>query len=50
MTTTHGRGAGLERILIGSVAERLAHHTHSLLFLLPIHERRRRSQNGGEQP
>ncbi len=50
MTTTHGRGAGLERILIGSVAERLAHHTRSLLFLLPIHERRRHVRDGQEQP
>lgn len=39
MITTHGRG-GLERLLIGSVAERLLHHLDFLIFLLPIRERR----------
>ena len=39
MYTTHGRG-GVERVLLGSVAERLSRHAQSLLFLLPIRERR----------
>ncbi len=49
MYTTHGRG-GVERVLLGSVAERLSRHAKSLLFLLPIHERRERSNNGHRQP
>ena len=39
MMTSHGRG-GLDRVLLGSTAERLAHHTKSLLFLVPIREKR----------
>ncbi|MCP4423023.1 MAG: universal stress protein, partial [Chloroflexi bacterium] len=39
MMATHGRG-GLDRVFVGSVAERLAQQTESPLFLLPIHEKR----------
>ncbi len=39
MMATHGRG-GLDRVFLGSTAERLAQHTKSLLFLVPIHEKR----------
>ncbi len=39
MMATHGRG-GLDRVFVGSVAERVVHHTESPLFLLPIHEKR----------
>ena len=39
MMATHGR-SGLDRVFMGSTAERLAQHTKSLLFLLPIHEKR----------
>ncbi len=45
MTTTHGRG-GIERVLMGSVAERLAHHARSLLFLIPVRPRNNRWING----
>ncbi len=39
MMATHGRG-GLDRVFIGSVAERLVQHVKLPLFLLPIHEKR----------
>ena len=39
MMATHGLG-GLDRVFVGSVAERLVQHTHRPLFLLPIHEKR----------
>jgi nucleotide-binding universal stress UspA family protein len=39
MMSTHGRG-GLDRLLVGSVAERLVQNTSRPVFLLPIHERR----------
>ncbi len=39
MMTSHGRG-GLDRLLLGSTAERLAHYTRSFLFLVPIREKR----------
>ena len=42
MLATHGLG-GLDRVYVGSVAERLVQHTESTLFLLPIHEKRAQS-------
>ncbi len=45
MTTTHGRG-GVERVLMGSVAEYLTQNAQSLLFLVPIHGRQPRSVDG----
>ena len=39
MMATHGRG-GLDRVFVGSVAERLVRQAESPLFLLPIHEKR----------
>ncbi|NOZ71303.1 MAG: universal stress protein [Chloroflexi bacterium] len=39
MMTTHGRG-GLDRVFLGSVAERVVQRLNALFFLLPIHERR----------
>ncbi|HSG41800.1 MAG TPA: universal stress protein [Anaerolineales bacterium] len=39
MMSTHGRG-GLDRLLVGSVAERIVQNTSRPVFLLPIHERR----------
>lgn len=39
MMTTHGRG-GLDRVFLGSVAERVVQHLDALFFLLPIRERR----------
>ncbi|NPA89921.1 MAG: universal stress protein [Chloroflexi bacterium] len=39
MMATHGRG-GLDRVFMGSTAERLAQNAKSLLFLVPIHEKR----------
>ncbi len=39
MMATHGLG-GLDRVFVGSVAERLVQHTDRPLFLLPIHEKR----------
>ena len=39
MMATHGLG-GLDRVFVGSVAERLVQHAASPLFLLPIHEKR----------
>jgi nucleotide-binding universal stress UspA family protein len=39
LMATHGRG-GLDRVYLGSVAERLVQQTKVPLFLLPIHERR----------
>ncbi len=36
---THGRG-GLERLFMGSVAERTLNYTKKPIFLVPIHERR----------
>ena len=48
MTTTHGR-SGVERVLMGSVAEYLARHAQSLLFLVPVHGRRAHLFNGGDE-
>jgi nucleotide-binding universal stress UspA family protein len=39
MLATHGLG-GLDRLFVGSVAERIVQHTHCPVFLVPIHERR----------
>ncbi len=39
LMATHGRG-GLDRVFVGSVAQRLAQHAPVPLFLLPIHEKR----------
>ena len=39
MLATHGR-SGLDRVYLGSTAERLTQHARSLLFLVPIHEKR----------
>ncbi len=39
MMATHGRG-GLDRVFVGSVAERLVRQVESPIFLLPIHEKR----------
>ncbi|MBC8330642.1 MAG: universal stress protein [Anaerolineae bacterium] len=39
MMATHGRG-GLDRLFMGSTAERIIQHTSRPVFLLPIHERR----------
>lgn len=39
MLATHGRG-GLERLFVGSVAERVVQHTQCPVFLVPIQERR----------
>ena len=39
MMATHGRG-GLDRVFIGSTAERLAQSAPCFLFLVPIHEKR----------
>jgi len=38
MTATHGR-SGLDRLFMGSVAERIVQHTHCPVFLVPAHER-----------
>lgn len=37
MLTTHGRG-GVERILMGSVADRVVHHADRPVFLVPVQE------------
>lgn len=47
MTTTHGRG-GMERVLMGSVAEYLTQNAQSLLFLVPIHGRQPRFVDGNQ--
>jgi nucleotide-binding universal stress UspA family protein len=39
MLATHGRG-GLDRLLVGSVAERVVQHTPCPVFLVPVRERR----------
>lgn len=39
MLATHGRG-GLDRLFMGSVAERVMQHTRCPVFLVPVHERR----------
>ncbi|MEA3440220.1 MAG: universal stress protein [Chloroflexota bacterium] len=39
MMATHGRG-GLQRLFVGSVADRVVHHTDHPVFLVPIQERR----------
>jgi nucleotide-binding universal stress UspA family protein len=39
MMATHGRG-GLDSLLVGSVTERVVHHTNIPIFLVPIQERR----------
>ena len=40
MLATHGRG-GMERLVLGSVADRVVHHALCPVFLVPVHERRR---------
>jgi nucleotide-binding universal stress UspA family protein len=39
MMATHGRG-GVDRLYMGSVADRVIHHTSVPVFLVPIQERR----------
>jgi len=39
MMATHGRG-GVDRLYMGSVADRVIHHTNIPVFLVPIQERR----------
>lgn len=39
MLATHGRG-GMERLVLGSVADRVVHHASCPVFLLPVHETR----------
>ena len=39
MLATHGRG-GLDRLFVGSVADRVIHHTTCPVFLVPVHEKR----------
>ncbi|MEA3338035.1 MAG: universal stress protein [Chloroflexota bacterium] len=39
MLATHGRG-GMDRLVVGSVADRVVHHTNCPVFLVPVHERR----------
>ncbi|MFQ5421621.1 MAG: universal stress protein, partial [Anaerolineae bacterium] len=38
--TSHGKGAGVDRLFMGSVAERIVRHTHRLVYLVPVHEKR----------
>ncbi len=38
--TSHGRGAGVDRLLMGNVAERIVRHTHRLVYLVPVHKKR----------
>jgi nucleotide-binding universal stress UspA family protein len=39
MLATHGRG-GMDRLVVGSVADRVVHHASCPVFLVPVHERR----------
>jgi len=39
MLATHGRG-GMDRVFVGSVADRVIHHARCPVFLVPIRERR----------
>lgn len=39
MLATHGRG-GLDRLFVGSVADRVIHDTTCPVFLVPVHEKR----------
>jgi nucleotide-binding universal stress UspA family protein len=39
MLATHGRGE-MDRLFVGSIAERIVQHTHCPVFLVPIRERR----------
>ena len=41
MLATHGRG-GLDRLVVGSVADRVLHHSPCPAFLLPVRERQER--------
>jgi nucleotide-binding universal stress UspA family protein len=41
MLATHGRG-GMERLVLGSVADRVVHHALCPVFLVPVHERGRK--------
>ena len=36
MLATHGRG-GMERLVLGSVADRVVHHALCPVFLVPVH-------------
>ncbi|MCB0203092.1 MAG: universal stress protein, partial [Anaerolineae bacterium] len=38
LLATHGRG-GVDRLIIGSVADRVVHHSTCPVFLLPVSER-----------
>ena len=42
MMATHGRG-GLQRLFVGSVADRVVHRSTQPVFLVPISERRNNS-------
>jgi nucleotide-binding universal stress UspA family protein len=44
MMATHGRG-GLQRLFVGSVADRVVHRSTQPVFLVPISERRNNSPN-----
>ena len=39
MLATHGRG-GLDRLFVGSVAQRVVQHARCPVLLVPVHERR----------
>ncbi len=43
MLATHGRG-GLDRLFVGSVADRVVHHTTCPVFLVPVREKRPATQ------
>ena len=44
MMASHGRG-GLDRLFVGSVADRVVHQTEIPVFLVPIQERRQNNKN-----
>ena len=49
MMASHGRG-GLDRLFVGSVADRVVHQTEIPIFLVPIQERRQNNRiNNSEQ-
>jgi len=45
MMASHGRG-GLDRLFVGSVADRVVHQTDIPVFLVPIQERRQNNNSG----
>jgi nucleotide-binding universal stress UspA family protein len=45
MMASHGRG-GLDRLFVGSVADRVVHQTEIPVFLVPIQERRQNNKSG----